>query len=89
MSKKRKPRFYHWWVYKLFRVMWNPILRSNAAYRQCFIDSFTTYGYPKNITKSVNQLVAETDPKFYAECWFPYKETEKAPTHLQDFEEPK
>jgi hypothetical protein len=28
--REMKIRFYHWWVYKLFRLVWNPIFASNA-----------------------------------------------------------
>ena len=26
-----KIRFYHWWVYRLFHWMWNPIFRTNPG----------------------------------------------------------
>jgi hypothetical protein len=36
-----KIRFYHWWVYKLFRLVWNPIFASNAKLTRHYASMIT------------------------------------------------
>lgn len=38
-----KIRFYHWWVYKLFYRVWNPIFANDHARARFFIERFTLW----------------------------------------------
>lgn len=33
-----KIRFYHWWIYKLYKYFWNPIYREKPILLQAQID---------------------------------------------------
>lgn len=35
-----KIRFYHWWIYRLFRWTWNPIFAAHPSTATAFISMF-------------------------------------------------
>jgi hypothetical protein len=38
-----KIRFYHWWIYRLFRWTWNPILRLRPAMTGALIEAMQAH----------------------------------------------
>lgn len=45
-------RFYHWWIYRLFRATWNPILRDRPVMLDRFLSYMSDWGRPDNEDKS-------------------------------------
>ena len=38
-----RPNAFHWWIYRVFRYFWNPILHSNPMMRRVIGVSLVTY----------------------------------------------
>ena len=63
------PHWWHWLVYRVFRWVWNPVFASNPAYRSAIADTILLWEARNSQFKSVDEMVACTTPRFYAEYW--------------------